>query len=137
MNASNVFLDTNILVYSFDTREPEKRERALGALERLDHRVLSTQVLLELYNVLTGKLKDTAAGQIADEIIEHLSFQTVVPADARLVNQAIQIAGRFQISIWDAMIVAAAKRGGCKEIWSEDLTVGMVFDGVTVINPLQ
>lgn len=137
MSASNVFLDTNILVYSFDSHEPEKRERALAALERLPHRVLSTQVLLELYNVLTRKLKDTAAGQIADEIIEHLSFQTVIPADARLVNQAVQIAGRFHISIWDAMIVAAAKRGGCKEIWSEDLSEGMVFDGVTVVNPLQ
>ena len=137
MSASNVFLDTNILVYSFDSHEPEKRERALAALEQLPHRVLSTQVLLELYNVLTRKLKDTAAGQIADEIIEHLSFQTVIPADARLVNQAVQIAGRFQLSIWDAMIVAAAKRGGCKEIWSEDLSEGMVFDGVTVVNPRQ
>lgn len=41
------FLDTNILVYSFDSHEPEKRERALAALEQLPHRVLSTQVLLE------------------------------------------------------------------------------------------
>lgn len=47
MSASNVFLDTSILVYSFDSREPEKRERALAALEQLPHRVLSTQVLLE------------------------------------------------------------------------------------------
>ena len=43
---------------------------------------------------------------------------------------------RWQISDWDAAIIAAAKRMGCTTVYSEDLNPGQTHDGVTVVNPL-
>ena len=42
---------------------------------------------------------------------------------------------RFQISYWDAAILAAAKASGCEQLLSEDLNHGQDYDGVTVTNP--
>jgi predicted nucleic acid-binding protein len=44
---------------------------------------------------------------------------------------------RFQISYWDAAIVAAAKRLGATTLYSEDLADGQVFEGVQVVNPFR
>ena len=59
----NIFLDTNILVYSFDHRYPVKRQKARSLLHLLksgpDHAVISTQVMQETYNTITQKLSVT------------------------------------------------------------------------------
>ena len=38
---------------------------------------------------------------------------------------------------WDAMIIISAERTGARVLWSEDLSHGQSYDGVTVENPLQ
>jgi predicted nucleic acid-binding protein len=48
---------------------------------------------------------------------------------------AVAAAGRWQISLWDALIVEAARRAGATTLLSEDLQHGMDFDGVVVENP--
>ncbi len=40
-----------------------------------------------------------------------------------------------QLSIWDALIVCAANRAGCRTLLSEDLNHGQVIGGVAVVNP--
>jgi len=52
-----------------------------------------------------------------------------------LFRAALNIHRRFQISYWDAAIIAAAKQMGCRTVYSEDLSAGQNYDGVTVINP--
>lgn len=51
------------------------------------------------------------------------------------VMEAIEVRRRFQISYWDAAIIAAAKRMDCTSVYSEDLNLGQYYDGVTVVNP--
>ncbi len=68
-----VFLDTNILAYDLDAGTPDKQRKARAALARPDHEfVISTQVLLELYVVLTRKLKPALPEPAAAEVITSL-----------------------------------------------------------------
>jgi predicted nucleic acid-binding protein len=54
-----------------------------------------------------------------------------------VVRAAIDVHQRFQVSYWDAAILAAAKRLGCNTVFSEDLNDGQNYDGVTVVNPFK
>ena len=42
---------------------------------------------------------------------------------------------RFQVSLWDAMILAAAQASGARELLTEDLNAGQDYGGVRVVNP--
>ena len=130
------FVDTNVLVYAHDRDEPEKQAAALALLGELaGELVLSAQVLAEFYVAVTRKLgqpldEATAAAQVAD-----LAQGAVVATDAGLVVESISLRNRHQLSLWDAMIVRAAVRGGCDTILTEDLSDGATYDGVAVRNP--
>jgi predicted nucleic acid-binding protein len=52
-----------------------------------------------------------------------------------VVKEAIRLAGRYQISYFDAQIVAAAQALSCRTLYSEDLNDGQAYDGVLVVNP--
>ncbi len=54
-----------------------------------------------------------------------------------VLQAALALKARYQISYWDAAILAAAKAGNCREVLSEDLTHGQAYDGVTVLNPFR
>jgi predicted nucleic acid-binding protein len=60
----------------------------------------------------------------------------VLSLDESTVDQAAALAIRYQLSHWDALIVAAALLAGCDTLYSEDLQHGQVFDErLTVVNP--
>lgn len=134
---SDVLVDTNILAYRFDGSEPAKQSRARDVLENSEHRIfVSTQVLLELFVVLTRKLKPSVPLAEARLVLGALTRSPVVPADGALVLRAARTADEHQLSIWDAMIVEAAVVAGCSEVWTEDLATGATLRGVRIINPL-
>jgi predicted nucleic acid-binding protein len=134
---SKVFVDTNLLAYQFDASEPDKQKRARDVLSTTDHTlVISTQVLLELFVVITRKLAPPLPHQAATQVVEDLSRLWVVSTDSRLVQRAVATSGRHQLSIWDSLIVEAAADAGCDVVWTEDLATGSTIRGVTVVNPL-
>lgn len=51
------------------------------------------------------------------------------------VDLALELAGRFQIGYYDALILSAARLAGCPVVYSEDLNFGQEYDGVRVENP--
>ncbi|MEP9413229.1 PIN domain-containing protein [Gordonia sp. VNQ95] len=129
-----VFLDTNLLAYQFDDGLPEKQSRAREVfVARAGDAVISTQVLIELHSVLTRKLGRSRAD--AARVLDALPLD-VIAADAELVRLAAHTAARHELSIFDAMILEAAARAGCDELWTEDLTHGSTLRGVRVVNPL-
>ncbi len=134
---SRVFLDTNILAYDLDAGTPEKQRRARAALAEPGREfVISTQVLLELYVVLTRKLRPALPEPAAAEVIKSLGRLPVVGTDGALVERAIALSVRHQLSVWDALIVTAAREAGCEELWTEDLAQGSELRGVRIRNPL-
>lgn len=131
----SVFLDTNVVVYAFDRADPAKQRIAIEVLEGNERLVVSSQVLLESWAVLTRKLADPLDENQASEVIDLLCTLPVVSTDSQLVQQAIQTSLRFDIAIWDAFIIEAARAAGCHRVLSEDFQAGQDFDGMVVENP--
>ena len=131
--ASLTFIDTNVLAYAYDGDSPAKREIARRVLNELGGAVISTQVLLELYAVLTRKLGIPA--QTAFDAVDALMDLDVVPTDARLVSDGLRLSADGNISHWDALIVVAAVRAGCDTLLTEDLSHGQVIQGIRIVNP--
>jgi predicted nucleic acid-binding protein len=131
----SLFVDTNVVVYAFDRADPAKQRRAIEILEAGHRLVLSTQVLLEAWWVLTRRLAEPLDEDRAAEAIDRLSELPVISTDSQLVRQAIGTARQHEIAIWDALIVEAARAAGCTHVLSDDLQHGQDFDGVVIENP--
>lgn len=129
------FVDTNVLAYAYDADSGDKGERAREVLAEIDGAVVSTQVVLELFAVLTRKLG--LPREAAEEATESLMDLEVVATDARLVREGLRISRDHDISHWDAMIIAAAAASGCEVLLTEDLNDGQVIERVRVVNPFQ
>ncbi|PZS10785.1 MAG: PIN domain nuclease [Acidimicrobiales bacterium] len=97
--------------------------------------VLSTQVLQEFYVTATRKLPNPLPlAQAADAVQDFAGFP-VVPSDARLVLAAVEISRSAQLSLWDALLIEAARTAGCDRILTEDLNHGATIGGVRIENP--
>ena len=59
----------------------------------------------------------------------------MIPVDEGIVLDAIDVAQRFQISYFDAQVIAAAKRMNCKQLFTEDLSHQQDYGGVVAFNP--
>ena len=130
------FFDTNILAYEFEQEEIMKRNIAQKLLKewRLSGRMaISVQVLQELYVVLTRKMG--ISEEDAEKVVKNYARLPVIATDTSLVLRGIEISRRYKISFWDALIVAAAVRGSCRIIFTEDLSHGMKIEGIEVVNP--
>lgn len=135
--AISSFYDTNILLYAVDGHPgcSSKRKIAIGLMLRTDFGV-SAQVLAEFYYNATRKLATPLPNEEARAFIESISRdQSIVPVDAALVLTGIDLAQRYQISYWDAAIVAAAQRLEAGVLFSEDLSAGQNYGNVRVVNP--
>lgn len=127
------FADTNVAAYALDEAEPVKQQIAQAALSASPRPRTSPQVLRELYVVARSRLGLSAADAAA--AVRALAPTVAVVEDAPLVLLAVATAQRWQLSLWDALIVEAARRAGATMLLSEDLQHGMDFDGVLVENP--
>jgi predicted nucleic acid-binding protein len=129
------FLDTNVLVYAYDSRAGSKHASAISLLQRLfgaGSAALSVQILVEFYAAATkGGMKAQRAG----EIISDLRICALHRTDHADVVRAIELARRYKISWWDALVVNSANELGCEVLWSEDMNHGQRYGGVTVRNP--
>lgn len=132
------FVDTNVLVYVHDVSAGPKRERAIQLLERLaDSRsgLLSTQVLMEFYHTVTRKVPSPLPPALARRIVADFGTWTTFSPRTSDIVQAGEIAERYQVSFWDAMIIRAAEAMSAGLIWSEDLNAGQSYMGVQLRNP--
>ncbi len=131
------FVDTNILLYAVcpGVDERAKSDRARAILRREDL-TLSVQVLQEFYVQATRQQRShpLTHGEATALIELWLRFQ-VVDLSVAVLQRALQLKARHQISYWDAAILAAAASAGCDELLSEDLNAGQSYDGVRVVNP--
>jgi len=128
------FIDTNVLLYlaSSDGVKASKAEALLAA-----GGTISIQVLNECANVARRKMKlswdETHA--LLSALRELLS---VTPLTVETHIEALRLAERYSLSIYDSMIVAAAIETGCEVVWSEDMQHGLLVDGaITIRNPFS
>ena len=126
------FFDTNVLVY-LASGDPVKAERAEEIVGRGG--AISVQVLNELANVARRKMRLSWA-----DTHSFLSMiRDLLQVDAITVEiheTGLAIAARYDLSVYDAMIVASALHADCTTLWSEDMQDGMVIErSLRITNP--
>ncbi|MCZ6507973.1 MAG: PIN domain-containing protein [Acidobacteria bacterium] len=138
--SGNVFVDTNVLVYSRDASEAEKQPLASAWLLRLwesRRGRLSVQVLNEFYVTVTRKLDPGMSAEQARADVRDLRSWEPIDLDTALIETAWSVQDRFVVSFWDSLIVAAAQTTQCRYLLTEDLQEGQLFSGVEVVNPFR
>ena len=132
------FLDTNILLYGYDLDAPKKRRVARSLIEQAwlqpGRTAISVQVLQEFHVnfVRRGRTAAEAAGLIAD-----FSLWPVIDNTLPVFRLGLSLQTRWQLSLWDAMILAAAQTSGARELLTEDLNHGQDYGGVRALNPFR
>ena len=135
-----VFFDTNILVYAYDRRDPDKQERAFELISDAitnENGVVSAQVLGEFYNATTRRVSNPLPEEVARQAINLFATLPVIDIDLGLVQRAMGTCNRYRISYWDSLIIAAAEKAGCTQIFSEDFNTGQIYHDILVVNPFQ
>ena len=135
---TKVFLDTNVIAYIFDSRDTAKQKKAKELFIELvaaKNCQISTQVLQELFNVLTRKLKYTKDD--AERIVSGVMNLPVHQLTVNDIAKAMSISISSQFTIYDSLIVAAAQAEDCTVVYSEDLNDGQTVGGVHIINPFK
>ena len=132
------FVDTNVLLYSATARldEPAKHQIAYDLVSSIEFGT-SAQVLQEFYLNAARKTKPRPTAEQVQEWVSWLSSRPFVPTDVTLIRSAIATSERYQISYWDAAILAAAERLGASILYTEDLNHGQRYGSVLVQNPFR
>lgn len=133
-----IFLDTNILCYLYDGRDPEKQNEAQAIFNDLlsfyDVQI-SVQVLQEFSNVCLNKIH--IPNEKVQDYIKLFAQLPIHLNSSETVLSALIISSETQFSFWDSLILAAAKESGCNILLSEDLNDGQVVHGVKIVNPFR
>jgi predicted nucleic acid-binding protein len=136
-------VDTNVLVYRFDPRDPKKQRIAIEVLragiERDDAR-LPHQAIVELVAVATRPLRDFGGPLLspadalreAEELLTQ--FRVLYPNEA-LLRTALRGAAAYGLSWFDAHLWAYAEHYGVREIVSEDFEHDRLYGSVRMRNP--
>ena len=132
------FLDTNVLVYSIDGKDPAKqvvaREIVVSAV-RGGGFLISAQVLNEFSNIALLKLKLSV-----EEVRKFVSFFSrigVVSLESRWTDAALLLKQRYGTQFFDSLLLSAAEENGCDEIFTEDLNDGQMYGSVKAVNPFR
>ena len=132
------FVDTNVLLYAYDTSAGDRHQRARELIARLGRQrtgALSIQVLQEFYVNAVHKIAAPLAPADARLRLRALGrWPTHSPMLADVVAATV-ISEDHQLSFWDAMILRSAAELGCDTLWSEDLNDRQVITGVRITNP--
>ena len=131
---SNVepFFDTNVVLYLFSA-DVVKADRAEALLA--EGGVISVQVLNELASVARRKLAMTWS-DVGEMLTQARVVCRVEALTVKTHTRGVAIAEHHNLSIYNAMILAAAPDAGCSVIYTEDLQDGSVVEGrLTIRNP--
>lgn len=131
MPAANPFFDTNILIYLL-SEDQAKAERAQALLE--SGGVISVQVLNEFASVALRK-KAATFREVRDILSILREVCSVEPLDIETHDLGLDLAERYQFSIYDSLIIAAAIRSGCSILYTEDLKAGQTIEQLRICNP--
>lgn len=133
---TKLFLDSNVVIYGLDPRDPSKQERCLAWLSRaaaLSSFTISAQVCAESRSVAVRKLG--LKPKFVREAIERLLPWCTAPMTAEEVRRALELVQARRMSWWDALILASAIGAGCTHLLTEDGQSAPVIEGVKIIDP--
>jgi len=134
-------VDTNILVYRFDSRFAGKQKIATEILRRgiiEDSVRVPHQAIIEFVARVTRPirghviLKQTDALREAEELLKQ--FTVLYPNEA-ILREAVRGCAAYQLSWFDAHLWSYAEHYGLEEILTEDLQHDRLYGTVRAVNP--
>lgn len=134
-------VDTNVLVYRFDSRFPGKQKIAAELLRRgivEDSVRLPHQAILEFVAAVTRPIRGHIILKQPDalrEAEEFLKQFTVLYPNQAILRDALRGCAAYQLSWFDAHLWAYAEHYGLPEILTEDLQHDRLYGTVRVVNP--
>jgi predicted nucleic acid-binding protein len=134
---AEAFVDTNILLYAISTAPGEQKKAAIAQSILQDRNwAWSSQIAAEFVRASTSS-KQAVPLTLAQarNFVQTWNAFPMMAVDGAIVLDAIDIAQRFQISYFDAQVVAAAKKLSCPVIYTEDLNHNQDYGGVKAVNP--
>ena len=129
-------VDTNILIYARDPRDPLKQQTADTLLRSLKDGVLLWQVACE-YIAASRKLAPfglTRAQALADVADMRAVWRPVRPTWA-VMDRAERLLAKYSLSFWDALLSAACLEAGVLRLYTEDFDKAVEAEGIEIINP--
>lgn len=135
-------VDTNVLVYRYDPRFPEKQELASRLLRSgIEHDTvrIAHQAILEFVSAVTrvlptgGRiLEPPVARREAEELLDQ--FEVLYPNEA-VTRAALRGAAAYQLPWFDACMWAYAEHYGCSRLLTEDFAHQRMYGSVRAIDP--
>ena len=136
-------VDTNILVYRFDPRFPEKQGRATAVLyQGLADEIVRVphQAIIEFVAAVTRPRRSGGPMlSVSDALYEAEEMVTQFPVlypNEAVVRLALRGAAAYRLSWFDAHLWAYAEHFGLAELWSEDFQHDRMYGTVRAVNPL-
>lgn len=131
-------VDTNVLIYANDQRDPRKHSIAVSLVKGLDDGALPWQVICE-FLAASRKLEPLGFSLAKAWVyLEKLrsTWQTVIPG-WNVQVRAYGLTRRYSISYWDALLIGACVDAGVERLYSEDLDTHDGIDGLEIVNPFH
>ncbi len=123
---SDKLIDTNILVYAYDTSEGTKHEVSKSILRQVWETgggIVCLQNLMEFFVVITRKVENPIdiieAKTIVEDILKSDNWK-VIDRDENTFLSAIDIVSEHKVHLWDAVIVSCMKENEITEIITEN-----------------
>ena len=130
-------VDTNILIYVNDPRDPVKQEIAISLISALTEGILLWQLACK-YLAASRKLESLGYNRAqAYHYVRDLQqvWCTALPT-WRVIDRAEDLMSRFSLSHWDSMIIAACLDVNVQTLYTEDIGYSNI-DGLAIVNPFK
>lgn len=130
-----VFLDSNIILYSYSKTELDKNRVANALIFSFDEILISTQVINEVVNILYKKFK-LSSSNIENVILELEDNFKIVNFSLYTQKNAIKIKEKYKLQYYDSLILATAIEHDCTILYSEDMQDKQIVENqLKIINP--
>ncbi len=130
-------IDTDVLIYRHDTRDPVKQAIARQLVNTARPLALPWQVGCEFIAAsrklrALGFSEDDAWDALTD--LQAMASVVLLPVPD-LWPQTRSLQARHSLSFWDALLVAACIRGGVQVLYTEDMGAPRTINGLNLVNP--
>ncbi len=141
MTSERWFFDTNVLVYLFDAKAPEKQRLAQDLFRKAvddAQPVVSTQVLQEFFVTVTRTTKRGLPVNEARRFMMSLEKGVEVKLiTSQVIFAATERVEQSGFSFWDSLIIESARAADVSVLWTEDLQHDQRIDGLRIRNPFN
>lgn len=129
-------IDTNVLIYASDQRDPLRRGIARHVIEISPEAVMPWQVACE-YMAASRKLipQGVTPADAWRSLNRLLEMMPLLVPTRTMLESARALHTQQQRSFWDALILAACIEAGATRLYSEDISPNPPIDGLEIVNP--